>query len=65
MIFIFNLPLTFYVGILTFLLLLFQITLGIMMMKGKVKLLGIHKVNAIILVSIAVIHLYLALRLYI
>ena len=36
-----------------------------MMMKGKVKLLGIHKVNAFILVSIAVIHLYLALRLYI
>lgn len=57
-------PLAFWIGILAFFSLSLQIYLGMKMAKGHPELLKYHRLNAIILFSVVVVHLLLVLALY-
>ncbi len=61
---LFGKPLVFWVGILASLFFSLQIYLGVKMTKGRPELLKYHKLNALILCFIVVIHLVLGLMLY-
>lgn len=57
-------PLVFWFGILTFTSLLIQFYLGIKMVKGHPELLKAHKLNAMVLGTIVIVHLVLGLLMY-
>ena len=61
---LFGKPLVFWVGIITFLVFALQIYLGMMMVRARPELLKYHRLNAIILCLIVVIHAFLGLMLY-
>lgn len=57
-------PLVFWLGLLALIFFSLQIILGIMMTHGRPHLLKYHKLNAIILSTIVLIHLIFGLTLY-
>lgn len=57
-------PLVFWLGLLALIFFLIQITLGILMDKGRKDLYKYHKINAKILSIIVLIHLIFGLTLY-
>lgn len=58
---VFGRPVNVWLGILLGVLLLWQIYLGIMMVRGRMNLLKLHKINATLLVIIALVHAYYGL----
>jgi low affinity Fe/Cu permease len=65
MILLFGEPLLFYFGILALIFFILQMILGILMTKGHPKLFKYHKINSIVLSIVVLIHVILALILYI
>lgn len=62
---LFGKPLVFWFGVLALLLFLLEILFGILIRKGNSKMFKYHKINAIVLTIIVLIHAILALILYI
>jgi hypothetical protein len=61
---LFGKPLVFWLGIFTLIFFSLQIYLGLRMIKSKPELLKYHKLNAIILCFLVLIHITLGLLLY-
>lgn len=61
---IFGRPANIWLGMILGVLLIFQVCLGIMMTRGRMNLLKIHKINAAILLIIAFIHAYWGLGIW-
>ncbi|MBI5072000.1 hypothetical protein HZB93_03890 [Candidatus Falkowbacteria bacterium] len=57
-------PANIWLGIILGVLLIFQIYLGIMMVRGRMNLLKLHKINAAFLFIIALIHAYWGLGIW-
>jgi len=55
---LFGRPINIWLGIVLGALLLFQIYLGMMMVRGRMNLLKLHKINAALLLTVAFIHAY-------
>lgn len=58
---VFGRPINVWLGILLGLLLLWQIYLGMMMVRGRMNLLKLHKINAATLFLVALVHAYYGL----
>ncbi len=61
---IFGRPANVWLGILLGVLLLFQIYLGIRMVRGRMNLLKLHKINATLLLLVAFVHAYWGLGIW-
>jgi hypothetical protein len=58
-------PVNIWLGIVLAVLLLFQIYLGIMMVRrGRMNLLKLHKINAMLLLIVALVHAYYGLGIW-
>ncbi len=57
-------PANIWLGIILGVLLIFQIYLGIMMVRGRMNLLKLHKINATLLFIIAFVHAYWGLGIW-
>jgi hypothetical protein len=58
---VFGRPINVWLGILLGVLLLWQIYLGMMMVRGRMNLLKLHKINATCLFIVALVHAYYGL----
>jgi len=61
---IFGRPANIWLGIILGVLLLFQIYLGMMMVRGRMNLLKLHKINAALLLLVALVHAYWGLGIW-
>jgi len=61
---IFGRPANIWLGIILGVLLLFQIYLGMMMVRGRMNLLKLHKINATLLLLVALAHAYWGLGIW-
>jgi len=61
---LFGKPLVFWLGIIVLVFFVLQIYLGVAMVRGNIKLLKYHKLNALVLSLLVIFHLILALFLY-
>ena len=62
---IFGRPINVWLGIVLGVFLLFQIYLGIMMVRrGRINLLKLHKINAILLLIVTLVHAYYGLGIW-
>jgi hypothetical protein len=61
---IFGRPANIWLGIILGVLLLFQIYLGMMMVRGRMNLLKLHKINATLLLLVALVHAYWGLGIW-
>ncbi|MBU1146584.1 hypothetical protein KKD80_03500 [Patescibacteria group bacterium] len=57
-------PMNIWLGIVLGVFLIFQIYLGIMMVRGRMNLLKLHKVNAAMLLLVALLHAYYGLGIW-
>ncbi len=57
-------PANIWLGIILLLLITIQITLGIMMVRGRMNLLGAHKVNAALIAVVSAFHAYWGLGIW-
>ncbi len=57
-------PANIWLGIILGVLLIFQIYLGIMMVRGRLNLLKLHKINATLLSIVAFVHAYWGLGIW-
>jgi len=61
---LFGRPANVWLGMVLAVLLLFQIYLGIMMVRGRMNFLKLHKINAAFLLIVALIHAYYGLGIW-
>ncbi len=57
-------PIHIYLGLLLILLLTIQIITGIQMVKGKIKLLRVHKIFALLIILVAIVHIFYGLGIW-
>lgn len=61
---VFGRPVNVWLGILLGVLLIWQIYLGIMMVRGRMNLLKLHKINATLIAIVAIVHVYYGLGIW-
>jgi hypothetical protein len=57
-------PINVWLGIILGILLIWQVCLGMMMVKGKMQYLKMHKINATLIIIIAFVHAYYGLGIW-